>query len=51
MHAKINVVCAFNVQHMIILNESNIGNEVFVLFRYASFAMFKLHVLEACDEK
>jgi hypothetical protein len=51
MHAKINVVCVFNVQHMIILNESNIGNEVFVLFRYASFAMFKLLVLEACDEK
>jgi hypothetical protein len=33
MHAKINVVFAFNVQHKIILNESNIGNE----------EMFKLH--------
>jgi hypothetical protein len=53
MHAtcKINFVCVFNVQHKIILNGSNIGNEVFVLFRYASFAMFKLHVLEAYDEK
>jgi hypothetical protein len=43
IHAKINVVCAFNVQHKISLNESNVGNGDFVLFRYASFAMFKLH--------
>jgi hypothetical protein len=45
MHAKINVVCAFNVQHKIILIESNIGNGGFVLFRSASFAMFKLYYM------
>ncbi len=44
MHAMKNVVDAFKVQHMTLLNESNMDMG-------ASFAMFNFYVLEACDEK